>query len=523
MKLVIMKIRDIFYFGLLLFSSLQGYSQEISLAGNGVTIIANASAVTGNSYLLGGINYKVVDDASIADEIAANNYNIVTTRVTDMSNQFKDKNTFNSDISHWDTSNVTNMDMMFSGAALFDQPIGIWDTSKVTSMMGTFFAARNFNQPLGAWDTGEVIDMSYMFNGAGEFKQNINTWNTSKVTEMNLLFAGASKFNQPLNSWDTSSVTEMQGMFRSAPEFNQPINNWNVSSVTDMSFMFYFANEFDQPLNNWNVSNVTTMEFMFGKTGNFSLFGANDFNQDIGDWDVGKVQNFRAMFRNSLFNQDISEWDVSSATNMAQMFDQTGNFDNQGVSLNCWDTSNVTNMAWMFYRTSFNQDISQWCVQSIGTAPTSFSAGAPFNGNAAFQPLWGQACSGNSVVISFDDETRTFEDPISPVTATSNQLGIPITYSIADTSIATIDGSSGEITILKPGITTVTASQNDGECISGSGNMTLTINKKDINIDADHVESLYLSTVKLVVSEVISIFTYEGRASFEIKRFQLEC
>ena len=94
MKLVIMKIRDIFYFGLLLFSSLQGYSQEISLAGNGVTIIANASAVTGNSYLLGGINYKVVDDASIADEIAANNYNIVTTRVTDMSNQFKDKNAF---------------------------------------------------------------------------------------------------------------------------------------------------------------------------------------------------------------------------------------------------------------------------------------------------------------------------------------------------------------------------------------------------------------------------------------------
>ena len=487
MKLVIMKIRDIFYFGLLLFSSLQGYSQEISLAGNGVTIIANASAVTGNSYLLGGINYKVVDDASIADEIAANNYNIVTTRVTDMSNQFKDKNTFNSDISHWDTSNVTNMDRMFSGAVLFDQPIGIWDTSKVTSMFGTFFAAQNFNQPLDGWDTGEVTDMSYMFNGAGEFKQNINTWNTSKVTKMNYLFAAADEFNQPLNSWDTSSVTEMQAMFRSASKFNQPINNWNVSSVTDMSYMFYFAVKFDQPLNNWNVSNVTTMEFMFGRTGNFSQDAANDFNQDIGDWDVGKVQNFRAMFRNSLFNQDISEWDVSSATNMGQMFDQTGNFANQGVSLNCWDTSNVTEMAWMFYKTSFNQDISQWCVQLIGTAPNSFSRLAPFDGNAAFQPKWGQACSGNSVVISFDDETRTYGDTTSfTVTATSNQLGIPITYSIADTSIATIDGSSGEITIKKPGITTVTASQNSS-CISGSGSMTLTINKKDIDINADDI------------------------------------
>ena len=42
---------------------------------------------------------------------------------------------------------------------------------------------------------------------------------------------------------------------------------------------------------------------------------------------------------------------------------------------------------------------------------------------------------------------------------------------------------TGAISIIKPGITTVTASQDDGPCVSGSGNMTLTINKKDINID----------------------------------------
>ena len=70
-----------------------------------------------------------------------------------------------------------------------------------------------------------------------------------------------------------------------------------------------------------------------------------------------------------------------------------------------------------------------------------------------------QHALGHSVVISFDDETKTFGDPKFTVTATSNQLGIPITYSIADTSIATIDGSSGEITILKSGTTIVTASQ----------------------------------------------------------------
>ena len=41
--------------------------------------------------------------------------------------------------------------------------------------------------------------------------------------------------------------------------------------------------------------------------------------------------------------------------------------------------------------------------------------------------------------------------------------------------------------------------------------------------DADHAESLLRSTVKLVVSEVTAVLSYEGRASFEIKRFQLEC
>ena len=102
-----------------------------------------------------------------------------------------------------------------------------------------------------------------------------------------------------------------------------------------------------------------------------------------------------------------------------------------------------------------------------------------------------QACTGNSVVISFSDVTKTFGDSNFTVTASSNQSGIPITYSIADTSIATINASSGQITILKSGITTVTASQDDGSCISGSSNMTLTINQQSVNIDANDIVLTY--------------------------------
>ena len=45
----------------------------------------------------------------------------------------------------------------------------------------------------------------------------------------------------------------------------------------------------------------------------------------------------------------------------------------------------------------------------------------------------------------------------------------------------------------------------------------------NLHFDADHAEPLFPSTVKLVVSEVTAVLTYEGPASFEIKRFQLEC
>ncbi len=106
-------------------------------------------------------------------------------------------------------------------------------------------------------------------------------------------------------------------------------------------------------------------------------------------------------------------------------------------------------------------------------------------------PYLGSTCSGNSVVISFNDVTKTFGDSNFTVTASSNQSGIPITYSIADTSIATINASSGQITILKSGITTVTASQDNGSCISGSSNMTLTINQQSVNIAANDIVLTY--------------------------------
>ena len=53
-----------------------------------------------------------------------------------------------------------------------------------------------------------------------------------------------------------------------------------------------------------------------------------------------------------------------------------------------WDVSNVTTMYGMFWgAASFNQDLSDWCVNDISTEPANFSAGA--SAWTLPKPVWG--------------------------------------------------------------------------------------------------------------------------------------
>ena len=291
--------------------------------------------------------------------------------VTDMSNLFLDKSSFNDNINNWNTSNVTTMNRMFQGASVFNQPIGNWNVSKVTNMTGMFSSATVFDQPIGSWDVSNVTTMNSMFTRASSFNQNISSWDvnnvsstsrqniflncpisssnkptfpiyplsitqaniqtavnewttdrtlattkygdisewdTSAVNDMNNLFKNKSSFNDNINNWNTSNVTNMSGMFQGATVFNQPIGNWNVSNVGGMGNMFNGATAFDQPIGKWTTARVTSMYYMF--------VNAAAFDQPIGNWEVSKVANMYAMFQGATsFNQNLSGWNFGSLSN----------------------------------------------------------------------------------------------------------------------------------------------------------------------------------------------------------------
>ena len=286
----------------------------IYLDSNGVTVKANPGSSIGTQETLNGNVYTIVDRSTLINKINAgeNVSYLVTSYITDMSDIFQGKASFNQDISSWDVSNVTDMEYMFQNATSFNQNISSWDVSNVTDMHGMFNNTEQgttsaFNQSIGSWDVSNVTRMRWMFYRATSFNQNISSWDVSSVTNMEAMFRAASSFNQNINSWNVSSVTNMKEVFYEATSYNQPLGSWNTSSVTAMTHMFYKATSFNQNINSWNVSNVVDFTHMFRE--------ATSFNQSISSWNLSSAEEMGSMFQNATsYNQDLSGWDVSGVT-----------------------------------------------------------------------------------------------------------------------------------------------------------------------------------------------------------------
>jgi len=141
-------------------------------------------------------------------------------------------------INTWCTGNVTDMSQLFQNKTTFNDDISNWDVSNVTSMENTFYNATSFDQDISAWNMSSVTSTRYMFYFASSFDQNINAWNVSSVTNMYGMLSFMSVFNQDIGSWDVSSVVDMYGMFLASTSFNQDISTWCVTNITSEPLNF---------------------------------------------------------------------------------------------------------------------------------------------------------------------------------------------------------------------------------------------------------------------------------------------
>ena len=193
------------------------------------------------------------------------------------------RNSFNGDISTWDTSSVTNMSNMFAYSSFNNNnsintkqvTVGentylAWDVSNVKNMSCMFvmntgaytvvrgvYRIHSFQGDISKWDTSNVKNMEYMFSNA--WFRNSGDINTKVVTLDD---------DTTYTAWDVRNVENMKKMFSNAREFNKDISKWNVSKVLDMYAMFNYAQDFKQNINTqqvtvgentylaWDVSNV---------------------------------------------------------------------------------------------------------------------------------------------------------------------------------------------------------------------------------------------------------------------------
>ena len=161
---------------------------------NGVTIKANVNEVSpGDKCYVNGVEYTAVDKATLLSMVKNGHdvSKVVTSLITDMTGIFnpgriyqitqatyKNFQTFNQDISSWDTSNVTRMNSMFAGAESFNQDIGSWNTSKVTNMSYMFYNNSSFNQDLSSWCVSNVTNYKNFSNGSNLSNANMPKWGT---------------------------------------------------------------------------------------------------------------------------------------------------------------------------------------------------------------------------------------------------------------------------------------------------------------------------------------------------------
>ena len=217
--------------------------------------------------------------------------------VTDMSNLFSGKETFNQPLDKWNVSGVTNMEAMFSQCDLFNQPLDSWDVSNVRNMKFMFFRCEKFNQPLNMWTVNNATNTNYMFEGCDsmltENKPVLRVLVPVNAYQVHQAFAkiDTAKLNSFLKEKSTGIQLPIVRSYSSYIETTmlQLIDDCDISEEQKTTFRADFVAIMTQRIRGLNFENqssviketiINTLEYVKLQSPEFKNMYIESFNKD---------------------------------------------------------------------------------------------------------------------------------------------------------------------------------------------------------------------------------------------------
>lgn len=93
-------------------------------------------------------------------------------------------------------------------------PISQWDVSAVDDFLGLFKNVETFDEDLSHWDVSNARTMESMFEGAVAFQgRGLSIWDVRQVKDLSYMFLGAKSLSQEKLCWDIREDASVVGMF----------------------------------------------------------------------------------------------------------------------------------------------------------------------------------------------------------------------------------------------------------------------------------------------------------------------
>ena len=524
-----------------------GHLQSLELSSLDTSNVTNMGEMFSNCISLQSLELSSLDTSNVTNMgkmfnhcsslIELNVSNFDTTNVMDMSEMFNFCRSLRSlDLSSFDTSNVTSMKSMFYYCReLQSLDLSNLDTSNVTDM-GTMLSECISLQSLDlrGFDTSNVTNMRYMFYNCSSLKSlDVSGFDTTNVTSMGYMFSGCRSLTElDVSDFDTTNVTDMDNMFSQCSSLQSlDLSSFDTTNVTSMNAMFSQCRSLQSlDLRDFDTSNVISMRYMFKECKRLTCL-------DLSGLDTSSVTNMENMFSDcsSLKSLDLSNFDTSNVVETSEMFSNCSSlsllktpkknvlsirlpgimFDEQGNDYqelpilnesqilksekpdlsDCTVTLTVTNYTYDGTEkkptvTVKNQNVTlvsgtDYTVEYIdninaGTATVRVIGIGKYKGEKSVTFTIDKA----DAKLIFTESGINKNTADTPFTNTLTKITDgTVTFSSSDTKVATIDNTSGLVTINGIGTVNITVNATEGKNYkAGSAEYTLTVeaNRRDI-------------------------------------------